>query len=70
MTKYPFLTETLGKARVTLIGPGCQLGWEEMEHLRGNLGEFVEIIKNEISLGGSPTIEVTLICEKTLCALH
>ena len=39
MTKYPLLTEILGKARVTLIVPGCQPGWEEMEHFRGNLGE-------------------------------
>ena len=54
MTKYPLLTEILGKARVTLIVPGCQPGWEEMEHLRG------KIIQNKGSLGGSPTIKVTL----------
>ena len=58
MTKYPFLTETLGKARVTLIGPGCQSGWEEMEHLRGNF-ILEEMIQNEVCLGGSPTIKVT-----------
>ena len=56
--------------RVAIIVPACQSGWEEMDHLRGNLGKYEEIIQNEISLEGSPTIKVTLICEKNLCALH
>ena len=45
--------------RVTLIVSACQLGWrwEEMANLRGNLRG---IIQNEVSLGGSPTINVTL----------
>ena len=51
--------------RVTLIVPACQSGLEEMENLRGNLRKFdgilEEIIQNEVSLGGSPTINVTLV---------
>ena len=52
--------------RVALIVPACQPGWEEMENLRGNLKKFEEIweeiIQNEVSLGGSHTINFTLIC--------
>ena len=50
--------------KVAIIVPACQSGWEEVEHLGGNLWKFEEIIQNEITLGGSPTITVTLICEK------
>ena len=47
--------------RVTLIVSACQPGWEEMENLRGNLrGNKEGMIQNEVSLGGSPTINVTL----------
>ena len=43
--------------RVTLIVPACQLGWEEMENLRGNLrGKNSEWSQP----GGSPTTKVTL----------
>ena len=49
---------------MALIVPSCQPGWEEMENFRGNLGNFEEIaeeiIQKEVSLGGSPTIKVTL----------
>ena len=52
------------RGRVDSIVPACQPGWEEMENLRGNLGEFEEnweeIIQNEVSLGGSPTNKVIL----------
>ena len=52
---------------MALIIPACQPGWEEIENLRGNLRNlkiyeeiWEEIIQNEVSLGGSPTIKVTL----------
>ena len=38
------------------LGGNGAFGWK--------FGKFEEIIQNEISLGGSPTIKVTLICEK------
>ena len=39
----------------------CQPDWEEMENLRGNFRGFWEgIIQNEVILGGSPAINVTL----------
>ena len=31
-------------SRVALAVPACQPGWEEMENLRGNLGNFKEIL--------------------------
>ena len=50
---------------MTLIVLACHPVWKEMENLKGNLREFEEIceeiIQNEVSLGGSPTINVTLI---------
>ena len=57
----------IGRIRVTLIVSACQPGWEEIENLRGNFRKieeiWEEIIQNEVSLGGSPTISVTLgIC--------
>ena len=51
-------------SRVAFIVPACQTGWEEMENLRGNFGKieeiWEEIIQNEVSLLGSPTIKLTL----------
>ena len=55
----------IATSRVTLIVPACQPGWEKMQNLRGNLRKFEEIwediIQDEISLGGIPTINVTLV---------
>ena len=54
----------IGRIRVTLIVSACQPGWEEIENLRGNFRKieeiWEEIIQNEVSLGGSPTINVAL----------
>ena len=50
----------IGRIRVTLIVSACQPGWEEIENLRGNFRKIEEIIQNEVSLGGSPTINVAL----------
>ena len=52
---------------LAFIGPACRSGWEEMDNLRGNLGKIEEIleeiIQNEVSIGGSPTIKVILVQE-------
>ena len=60
---YTILPCPMDYTRVTLIVSACQLGWrwEEMANLRGNLRG---IIQNEVSLGGSPTINVTLRTKK------
>ena len=49
--------------RVTLIVPACQLGWKELENLRGNLRGYDS---HEVSMGGSLTFNATL--ETTLFA--
>ena len=51
----------MAQTRVALVVPACQPSWEEIENLRGNLrGNREEIIQNDVSLGGSPTIKDTL----------
>ena len=47
-------------SRVALIVPACQLGWEEMENLRGNLRKFERKKFRMKSAWGEPTTKVTL----------